>query len=138
MNLITGAMDKKVIIARTQTGGIGHNKSSFDSPEGGIYMSIILDDISKNTSTNTPLKTSDIGQTVSEILEKLTGKKTSLDKKYNRISINKKVICGILTEYFADLETNTISGYVIGIGIKDIGISKNMTVASILDALNIQ
>lgn len=62
----------------------------------------------------------------------MTGKKTTLNKKYNRIYIGDKIICGIRTEYFADLETNEISSYIVGIGIKDISIEKNKTIAKIL------
>ena len=32
-----------VIVARTQTSGRGHEGKSFDSPEGGIYLSVILE-----------------------------------------------------------------------------------------------
>ena len=128
MSFITGELDKKIIIAKSQTSGQGHNKSSFDSPEGGIYMSIILDTPDKNKK----LSTSTIGNSVYEVIQELSGKKITMDEKYNRISIGRKNICGILTEYFADLETNTINGYVIGIGIKDIGIPKNDTIAMIL------
>ncbi len=125
MNFITGTLDKKIIIARSQTSGQGHDKSSFDSPEGGIYMSIILDKSEK-------ISTSTVGNIVLDAIQELSGKNATIDKKYNRISIGKKNVCGILTEYFADLETNTINGYIIGIGIKDIDIPKNEAIGMIL------
>ena len=135
MNFITGALDKKIIIAKSQTSGQGHNNSSFDSPKGGIYMSIIIDNPNQkkvSSHSTSTLSASKIGTIMLEVIQELTGKKAAIDEKYNRISIGKKKVCGILTEYFADLETNTINGYVIGIGIKDIGIKKNEAIRMIL------
>lgn len=131
LELITGSMNKKIIIARKQTAGVGHGSKVFDSPEGGIYMSIIIDDLQAGKT----LSSSFIGNTVKNIIEKLSGQTAVLDKKYNRISIGNKKVCGILTEYFADLETNTINGYIIGIGIKNIDIPKNELIARIVNQL---
>ena len=135
MSFITGALDKKIIIAKSQTSGQGHNNSSFDSPKGGIYMSIIIDNPNQKKASShstSTLSASKIGTIMLEVIQELTGKKAAIDKKYNRISIGKKKVCGILTEYFADLETNTINGYVIGIGIKNIEIKKNEAIGMIL------
>ena len=133
MELITGALDKKIIIAKKQSAGKGHNKKAFSSPEGGIYLSIILDDNNVlNANGKKSFKSSTIGSIVKKNIEELTGKDVTLDKKLNRISIENKNICGILTEYFADMETNTVNGYVIGIGIKNISIPKNEIVARML------
>ena len=111
----------------------GHNKKAFSSPEGGIYLSIILDDHNVlNANGKKSFKSSTIGSIVKKNIEELTGKDVTLDKKLNRISIGNKNICGILTEYFADMETNTVNGYIIGIGIKNISIPKNEIVARML------
>lgn len=133
LELITGALHKKIIIAKKQSDGKGHNRKAFNSPEGGIYLSIILQtqDLLRMTSQK-PFKSSTIGTIVKRNIEVLTGKSITLDKKLNRLSIGNKNICGILTEYFADMETNTINGYIIGIGIKNITIPKNEIVARIL------
>ena len=132
LEYISGSMNKKIIIARKQTAGKGHGNKRFESPEGGIYMSIILDADNKSKLT---LSAASLGEAVKNIIEKLSGKKTTLDIKTNSIYIGSKKVCGILTEYFADLETNTINGYVIGIGIRNINISKNKTIADILSAI---
>lgn len=133
LELITGALDKKIIIAKKQYAGKGHNRKSFSSPEGGIYLSIILDDKDLlKAKSQKPFKSSAIGAIVKRNIEELTGKNAALDKQFNRLSIGNKNICGILTEYFADMETNTINSYIIGIGIKNITIPKNEIVARVL------
>lgn len=131
MNLIMDELQKRIIIARTQTSGQGHSGSRYDSPEGGIYLSIILtpDEIKKS-----PIKTTRIGSRVGDIISEITGKTITYDKKTNRIYIGKKKVSGILTEYFADLETSEISGYVIGIGIKYPKLPKNKTIALLLNS----
>ncbi|SEP82917.1 BirA family transcriptional regulator, biotin operon repressor / biotin-[acetyl-CoA-carboxylase] ligase [Lachnospiraceae bacterium NE2001] len=131
-NLITEELDKRIIIARTQTSGKGHGSSRFDSPEGGIYLSII---VTPDELRKPPLKTVAIGKLVGEVISEMTGKKITYDKETNRIYIGKRKVSGILTEYFADLETKEVSGYVIGIGIKYPGLSKNKTIALLLSKL---
>ena len=135
LELVTGMIDKKIIIARKQTSGRGHNNSHFKSPEGGIYISIILqpEDLIQGRKGNI-ISTNKIGETVLAVIKDITNKNAVLDKKLNRITIGKKQVCGILTEYFADMETSTINGYVIGIGIKNINISKNLCIAKLLTA----
>ena len=62
-----------------------------------------------------------------------TGEKTELDVKTNRIYINGKKVSGILTEYFADLETGEISSYIIGIGIRLKHVEKNRLIAALIE-----
>ena len=132
MNLITEELDTRIIIARTQTSGKGHSGSRFDSPEGGIYLSIIItpDELKKQ-----PLKTAAIGKVVGDVITDVTGKAITYDKESNRIFIGKKKVSGIMTEYFADLETKEVNGYVIGIGIKYPNLPKNKTIALLLSSI---
>ncbi|MBQ8952285.1 MAG: HTH domain-containing protein [Eubacterium sp.] len=131
MNVITGITDKKVIVARTQTAGVGHGRKKYVSPEGGIYLSIIKQ---SREFGQKKLRASDVGKTVARVIESVTGEKTELDGKTNRIYIRGKKVSGILTEYFADLETGEISSYIIGIGIRMKNMEKNRIIAEITEA----
>ncbi len=131
MNVITGITDKKVIVARTQTAGVGHGRKKYVSPEGGIYLSIIKQ---SREFGQKKLRASDVGKTVARVIESVTGEKTELDGKTNRIYIRGKKVSGILTEYFADLETGEISSYIIGIGIRMKNMEKNRMIAEITEA----
>ncbi len=131
MNVITGITDKKVIVARTQTAGVGHGRKKYVSPEGGIYLSIIKQ---SGEFGQKKLRASDAGKTVARVIESVTGEKTELDGKTNRIYIRGKKVSGILTEYFADLETGEISSYIIGIGIRMKNMEKNRMIAEITEA----
>lgn len=131
MNVITGITDKKVIVARTQTAGVGHGRKKYVSPEGGIYLSIIKQ---SGEFGQKKLRASDVGKTVARVIESVTGEKTELDGKTNRIYIRGKKVSGILTEYFADLETGEISSYIIGIGIRMRNMEKNRMIAEITEA----
>ena len=131
MNVITGITDKKVIVARTQTAGVGHGRKKYVSPEGGIYLSIIKQ---SREFGQKKLRASDVGKTVARVIESVTGEKTELDGKTNRIYIRGKKVSGILTEYFADLETGEISSYIIGIGIRMKNMEKNRMIAELTEA----
>ena len=104
-----------VEIAEKQTSGRGRIGRKFESPEGGIYFSILLDlkgiEISKITIL-TPMA----AVAVARSIEKLTNKKVGI-KWVNDIFLKDKKICGILTQASLDLETNTIGSCVVGIGI---------------------
>ncbi len=132
LSLITGADDKSIIIARRQTDGVGHSSEHYESPEGGIYISII---IAPKKPGEKKLKASAIGKKVAEVIEKQSGKKTELDKTRNRIYINKNKVCGILTEYIADLETGDVSCYIVGIGIKMKNMQKNRMIAKVIEGI---
>ena len=131
IDAISGVIDKKVIIAKHQTAGVAHDGQNYDSPKGGIYISIIKEP----PKDKKRIKSCDIGKTVAGVIESQTDKKIQLDPKTNRIYLNGERICGIMTEYIADLETGDISTYVIGIGIQLPGISKNRLIAALIDRL---
>ena len=133
LNFITGLIDKDIIIARRQTGGIGHGNETYKSPEGGVYISIIIRPDKKEPKK---LRAAQVGKAVSEVIEAETGKKTELDKNTNRIYIGGKKVSGILTEYIADLETGEVSCYIIGVGVKMKGLRKNSMIARIIEAVS--
>ncbi len=104
-----------LIVARSQSGGRGHGGLQFDSPEGGIYISIILEP-DKMKDSSCPV-TEYIASVVKASLEEAFGIKVSV-KKNNAVFQGKKKICGILTEGISDLETGIYSNYIAGIGIR--------------------
>ena len=133
LEIITGSLDKKIIIAREQTAARGHGDGTFVTPEGGIYLSIIISE--KPGSRDEAISVSRVGNIIKEVIDELSGKETVIDDHFNRISIGKTIVCGIMTECFADLETRTIKDYIIGIGIRNIDIPKNAAIAKIITGL---
>jgi BirA family biotin operon repressor/biotin-[acetyl-CoA-carboxylase] ligase len=125
------------IIAKRQTAGRGHGGSRFPSPDGGIYLTVILDP-AKLRGTGTPI-TETISAAVLKVLEEALGSR--LDRKADSsIYLGKNKICGILTEGISDLETGEYSSYIVGIGIrlgklhgeKHIHTKKNELIASLI------
>ena len=110
-----GAQEGTVIIANRQSAGRGRLGRSFFSPEEkGIYMSILLrPDISLERAV---LITSMAAVAVAEAIEQVSGIQTKI-KWVNDIFLNKKKVCGILTEAGIDAETGILDYAVLGIGV---------------------
>ncbi len=104
-----------VFVARIQTAGKGHGGSAFSSPEGGIYLSILLDPKEMEERTISKL-TKAIGNATKYVLESDYGILTERQENSTFFYRNKK-ICGILSEGICDLETGVFSNYIVGIGI---------------------
>lgn len=102
------------VIATRQTAGKGRMGRVFTSPDGGVYISILLrPNISlENLSFLTILA----AVAVCQAIEKLTDLKPQI-KWVNDVLINGKKICGILTEASIEGETGNIDHVVIGIGV---------------------
>ncbi|MBQ9610433.1 MAG: biotin--[Lachnospiraceae bacterium] len=118
------------IIAKTQTKGRGHGEKNFESPKGGIYLSVILDPnelVYKNITVCAAVY-------VADVLEEITKEKTQI-KWVNNIYIDDKKVCGILSETIADMETGAPDTYIIGIGIKYDVLSKNELIAKLLNRI---
>ncbi len=137
--LLLGGFDivhKTVIIAKTQSSGRGHRGTLFDSPDGGIYLSLILDPAKLHRPKTVP---GDVADTVTSVLEDQYGIK-AVKKKDNSIYMGKEKICGILTEAVSDLETGIYSCFIVGIGIRaeilrnatGSGFSRNRVIASLM------
>ena len=107
-----GIENGSVVIAEKQTAGRGRSGKSWESPLGGIWLSIILTpdvDYSK-----IPLITLATGVAVAKTLEEI-GIENPEIKWPNDIMINGKKVCGILTEAITNF--NTIDHVIIGVGI---------------------
>ncbi len=112
---ITGADNGTVIIANSQSLGRGRRDHSFYSPEGGIYMSIIMTPEHLPCSENDAITTF-IGNAVCTAISNVSDITPRL-KPINDIYIDDKKICGILTEAGTEFETGDLQWIVIGIGI---------------------
>ena len=110
-----GAPSGTVVIADHQTGGKGRRGRSFSSPSGvGIYLSYLLkpeagfDRISDLTSWT--------AVAVADAIKKAYGLDTQI-KWVNDLLMNRKKICGILTEAMVEGESGFIDTCIIGIGV---------------------
>lgn len=104
-----------VFVARQQTAGRGHSGSSFSSPEGGIYFSVILEP-EMIRKKDIPVTTF-ISDTVTDVLKRLYQVKTER-RRDSSVYVGSEKVCGILTEGISDLETGEYSNYIAGIGIR--------------------
>ena len=109
---MNGIADGSVIISEKQTNARGRSGKAWESPLGGVWLSIVLNphvDYAK-----LPLITLATGVAVAKTLEKV-GVENPEIKWPNDIMINGKKVCGILTEAVTKL--NTIENVIIGVGI---------------------
>ncbi len=107
-----GAENGTVIISEKQTKAKGRSGKSWESPLGGVWLSIILNPNVDHSKL--PLITLATGVAVAKTLEKI-GVENPEIKWPNDIMINGKKVCGILTEAIAKF--NTIENVIIGVGI---------------------
>lgn len=103
------------VLAAEQTAGRGRlGRSFFSPPAGGLYLSLLLrPDLSP---ADAPRLTSCAAVAVAEAVEELSGRATGI-KWVNDVYMDRRKICGILTEAGMDLETSRVSYVVVGIGI---------------------
>lgn len=103
-----GAPHGTLVAASRQTAGRGRMGRSFFSPEGGIYMSVLLRP--RCAPEELPLVTPMAAVAVSETVDRLCGTGTGI-KWVNDVVLSGKKLCGILTELCPD------GGVVVGIGL---------------------
>lgn len=106
--------EKTAVIARRQTSGRGRLGRSFFSPEGGIYMSLILRP--KIAPEKTLFITVAAACAAALAIERVSGKQTKI-KWVNDIYIDGKKVCGILTEGGINPKAATLDYAVLGVGI---------------------
>lgn len=106
--------DGTLFITECQTGGRGRRGRNWFSPAGsGIWMSLLLRPQIRPDSAS--MLTLIAAMAVTEAITKVTGEEDCKIKWPNDIVLNKKKICGILTEMSAEMDY--IHYVVIGIGI---------------------
>lgn len=110
-----GADHGTCIVAARQDGGRGRKDHLFFSPEGGIYMSVILMPDRISFSQN-DLITQYIGISVCETIQELTGISPYI-QGINDLYVDGKKICGILIESGSEFDSGRLQWIVVGIGI---------------------
>jgi len=112
---ISGSPNGSLIIAKQQSLGKGRRDHLFYSPEGGIYMSIILSPDFLPTLDKDVI-TAYTGVSVCKAIEELCDIVPGI-KPINDLFVNGRKICGILTESGIEYETGLVQWIVVGIGI---------------------
>lgn len=107
-------------VANLQTGGRGRLGKSFESPSGGLYMSLLVKDLRAEDISSATVKT---GVAVCEALEEFLGleHETLGIKWVNDILYDGKKVCGILCELVRYGNTNCL---IVGIGLNILSISR--------------
>lgn len=108
-----GAPEGAVVLANKQTSGRGRLGRSFHSPEGGLYLSVIVRPILH--STDMMAVTACTASAVHGALRDF-GINTKI-KWVNDLFLNGRKLCGILCEGGFHPKTGTLSYLVIGIGV---------------------
>ncbi len=111
IELADNAEEGTVVIAEKQKKGIGRFGREWISPEGGVYVSVILKP--KISPINAPTITLIAGIAVAKVIRKL-----GLDAKIkwpNDVLIHGKKVCGILTNVIT--RDDKVDYIVVGIGI---------------------
>ena len=106
-----GAPEGTVVVAAAQTAGRGTRSRAFFSPQGGVYMSIIL----RPREADGCLITSCAAVAVARAIERLCPLTVRI-KWVNDLVVDGKKLCGILTEAGFNPD-NTIDHVVLGIGV---------------------
>ncbi len=111
---INGEKEFTVLIADSQTNGIGRKGNSFFSPEKtGVYMSILFrpEHAINHALLITPLA----AVCCARAIEKISSLSAQI-KWVNDIYVNNKKVCGVLAQSYLG-ESNSIEGCILGIGI---------------------
>lgn len=111
---VRGAEEGSLFVAKRQSMGKGRMGRSFFSPDGGIYMSVVLRP--KIPAERAVLITTCAAVAVARAIENETGLQTGI-KWVNDIFIGKRKVCGILTEAGLDFESGMPEYVILGIGI---------------------
>ncbi len=107
-----GAENGTVIISEKQSNAKGRLGKAWESPLGGIWLSIIVNP--QVDHSKIPMLTLTTGVAVAKTFERI-GVKNAEIKWPNDLMINDKKVCGILIEAIAKF--NTIEQVIIGVGI---------------------
>lgn len=109
-----GGKEFTVEVARRQLCGKGRLGRKFESPEGGLYFSVLLrPELRAENCLNI---TTAAAVAMARAIEKVAVKKTKI-KWVNDIYVGDKKVCGILTEGAFDAENGRIKYAVLGVGV---------------------
>jgi BirA family transcriptional regulator, biotin operon repressor / biotin---[acetyl-CoA-carboxylase] ligase len=111
----SGNRKETIIIANEQTKGRGRMGRDFFSPANtGVYMSFVLFPDRHVSEMGT--LTTKVCVAVCRVIEAVKDCKAEI-KWVNDIYVDKRKVCGILTEAVTDFESGTVEAVVIGIGL---------------------
>lgn len=111
---VEGAPHGAMVMAGRQDKGRGRMGRTFGSPEGGIYMSIVLRPDAKQQ--NPVMVTTAAAVAVCEAVQHVAGIELGI-KWVNDLFYGGKKCCGILTEAGSGFETGRFDYIVVGIGL---------------------
>lgn len=103
-----------LVVSNKQLKGRGRLGRVFESPNGGVYFSLLLN--TNKSSSDNLLVTSAAAVAVTRAIKKVCNIDTQI-KWVNDIYLDNKKVCGILTEGIIDMEAGRIAAMVVGIGI---------------------
>lgn len=109
-----GAPEGTAVVAARQTAGKGRRGRSFFSPEGGVYLSLVLRP-ALPAEQSTRITTAAAVQ-VCRVIEQVCGRQPAI-KWVNDLLLDGRKICGILTEASLDLETGSPEYVILGVGV---------------------
>ena len=106
--------DGTIVVAAQQTAGKGRMGRKFQSSDAGVFLSLLI-------KSNLPVasilsSTALCGVAVCNAIETVCGIRPQI-KWTNDIVLNRKKICGILTELSLESESGTLQSLIMGIGI---------------------
>lgn len=110
--ILNERQDDTLMVAFSQSKGKGRYGRKFFSPENGLYFSYLVNE--EMTFQQSQLITPIMGVAVSYAVDEVFGVNTSI-KWVNDVLLEKKKICGILTE--CKVEKNVCYDIVVGVGI---------------------
>ena len=112
---LAGAPSGQVVLANRQTQGKGRRGRAFASPQdSGIYLSILF--YPDSPPTDVAEITAWTAVATNNAIEKVCGVRAGI-KWVNDLVIDRRKICGILTEMSVESESGYIQYLIIGIGI---------------------
>lgn len=112
---LAGAPNGQVVLANRQTQGRGRRGRAFASPQdNGIYLSILF--YPDSLPTDVAEITAWTAVATNNAIAEICGVRTGI-KWVNDLVLNRKKLCGILTEMSVESESGYIQYIIIGIGI---------------------
>lgn len=112
---LEGAPHGALVVAARQSAGRGRLGRSFQSPPGGLYMSMVLRP-QAHQGQSAVLVTTAAAVAACRAVSALCGIELSI-KWVNDLFLGEKKVCGILTEAGTGVENGAIEYMVVGIGI---------------------
>lgn len=111
---VQGAPEGTCVIATRQTGGKGRLGRQFFSPDGGVYLSLVLRP--RLTAEQSAQATTAAAVQVCRAIEGACGLSPAI-KWVNDLYWKGRKICGILTEAAVNLETGMPDHLILGVGV---------------------